>query len=346
MKTCFLILHYNEIELTKRAVDSIVAMEYSEDNDKPVIVIVDNCSPNGSADDLLRLYAHGAGKSGTGNLATSTIAPAAVNEVTLQGNNSVRYAKGICNETDVHIILNGENGGFAKGNNIGYRFIKENLNVDFVVALNNDIVFTQIDFPKRLEEVYKNSEPRFYLAGPDVYTPHIRSHISPLSEAVRTREDTENMINVNLDRISQCGKKWSFVSYTRYLQDKYQGSRLLKIYNSMRKSEYDGALPHDKAAYGCTLNGACLIFDKRYIEENDVLFEERTFLYAEEDFLSYRLSKAGKAIRYCPELVTDHVGQGSSGYTSVNYRQYCDKNIKSCKAVNDALKTYIDYIGQ
>lgn len=305
MKVCFLILHYNEIKLTDRAVQSILAMNGSNE-DKP-IVIVDNCSPNGSGEELLKMYS---------------------------------------DKKNIKVILNKENGGFAKGNNIGYKYIRENLDVDFVVALNNDISFPQKDFMEILYRVYngESEERRFYLAGPDVWTPNIRSHISPLDAKYKDEADVKKRFDLISQNIETYRCHFDFKTYTRFIQDKYQGKAILNLYNKLRKGEYDGATPHDEVSYDCVLNGACLIFDRRYVEEYDYLFAEETFLYAEEDFLTYRLIKDEKPIRYCPELKVDHVGQGSSGFGGMAYRRYCEKNIQTQERCRESFEKYLKYI--
>lgn len=324
MKTVFLILHYNEIELTCKAVDSILAISEVTEGDRE-IVIVDNCSPNGSGKELGLQYFAG--------------------RMNAQFESLTCYESVISDEAGckipIHLILNTENGGFSKGNNIGYRYIKEKIKADFIVALNNDITFPQKDFTKRLADIYEKEADGFYLAGPDVYTPHIRSHISPLFAGVRGLADTDKRIEAADAGIKEFESGGSFTLYTRYIQEKYQSSPLLKIYNKLRSgSQYDGATAHDKVAYNCVLNGACLIVDKRYIEENEFLFDEKTFLYAEEDFITLRLVKQGKTIRYCPELIVDHVGQGSSGYKNVGFKEFCNKNANSYKKIREAFLIY------
>lgn len=327
MRFGFIILHYNNIELTRKAIESVrgldrdVCMEKSStekvnegsDSDFSIrcnvdIVVVDNGSPNGTGEVLQREYKDADG---------------------------------------VHVILTGENTGFSKGNNVGFRYIKEMSGeaFDFVIELNNDITFPQKDFLAKLVSVYEASEPKFYVAGPDVYTPHIRSHISPLYSGVRGRKEAEDAINV-LEKINDDFRAGvTFANYTRYLQEKYQGTGLLKLYNKLRSGEYDGASPHDKPMYDCVLNGACLIFDKRFVAENDFLFEEKTFLYVEEDFLTKRLISAGKCTRYCPELIVDHVGQGSSSFGGMNYKAYVEKNTSTNERVIESWKIYINSLG-
>lgn len=317
MNFAFLILHYNEIELTEAAIESIKTLSGIEEDTSVIagdechvdIIVVDNGSPNKTGEVLAAKY---------------------------EGDKQVK------------VLLEVENGGFAKGNNAGFRYIKSLSEADdkeipdFLIALNNDITFPQKDFLKKLTEVYEASSPRFYVAGPDVYTPHIRSHISPLYPTVRKKEEAFDAIIV-LEKINEAFQKGiSVANYTRFLQEKYQSSGLLKLYNKLRKSEYDAGALHDKPLYDCVLNGACLIFDKRYIEENDFLFEEKTFLYVEEDFLTKRLTDQGKAIRYCPELVVSHVGQGSSGFNRMSYKEYVKKNIATNRRVIESWKTYIE----
>lgn len=323
MKVCFLILHYNEIELTKKAVKSILDMNSICMGDRE-IVIVDNCSPNNTGVEIVNTYGAQAGNDKEPK----------DYRVVLSGDDS--------SKVNLHIILNTENGGFSKGNNVGYTYIKNHIDCDFIVALNNDITFPQKDFVKILYEVYEKEENGFYLAGPDVYTPHIRSHISPLSKKVRDKEDTIAKIATLDELISSYESGFTPAMYFRYIQEKYQDTAILKFYNKIRSnSQYSGATPFDKVAYGCVLNGACIIVDRRYIEENDVLFEEKTFLYAEEDFITLRLIKQGKTIRYCPELVADHVGQGSAGFNRVTYRQFNQKNADNHRKIKKAFETYL-----
>ncbi|MEI3381493.1 MAG: glycosyltransferase [Dorea sp.] len=80
------------------------------------IVIVDNASPNGSGQVLLDEYAS-------------------------------------CPE--IKVILNPENSGFAKGNNLGVKWVREHKKPEFTVVLNNDVEILQEDFCKRIGEIYE-----------------------------------------------------------------------------------------------------------------------------------------------------------------------------------------------
>lgn len=114
-KFVFVILHYYTIEDTIKCVESIQKLDNSQKID---IVIVDNCSPNKSGKELLKIY------------------------------------KDINN---IHLILLEKNLGFANGNNKGFEYAKKNLNADFVILCNNDTCVLQKDFMKRISEKYENT---------------------------------------------------------------------------------------------------------------------------------------------------------------------------------------------
>ena len=65
------------------------------------------------------------------------------------------------------LIKNNKNYGFAEGNNIGMRFILNNLNSDYVLLLNNDTV-VDTDFLDELVKVAE-SEEKIGIVGPKVY---------------------------------------------------------------------------------------------------------------------------------------------------------------------------------
>ena len=102
---CYVILHYQDINITKKSVYSLLKSTVDSK-----IIIVDNCSPNGSG-------------------------------VTLE--------RELSNEERVTVILNPHNDGFARGNNLGYKFAKEEYNPDIIVVMNNDIIISDSMFEKR-----------------------------------------------------------------------------------------------------------------------------------------------------------------------------------------------------
>lgn len=103
MNFAFVILHYNVIAETITCIKSIK----ERIQDSVGIVVVDNCSPNGSGKELFEQYKE---------------------------------------DNQVTVLLSKKNLGFANGNNMGIRYAREKLNADFVVVLNNDTYLVQDDF--------------------------------------------------------------------------------------------------------------------------------------------------------------------------------------------------------
>lgn len=110
----FVILHYNTLEDTILCVDSIKKNVNSTYN----IVIVDNCSPNGSGKLIKEKY---------------------------------------CNDVDIHVILSERNEGFARGNNIGFLFAKEKLHPKYIILMNNDTKLLNNSFCSLVENEYSKS---------------------------------------------------------------------------------------------------------------------------------------------------------------------------------------------
>ena len=106
---CFVILHYMALDETIQCVESILN---NIEGEKKVIV-VDNCSPNGTLADLQARY---------------ETAP------------------------DVDVLGTGSNLGFARGNNFGYQYAVQRYAPDFAVVMNNDMEITQSDFIAQMEK--------------------------------------------------------------------------------------------------------------------------------------------------------------------------------------------------
>ncbi len=66
----------------------------------------------------------------------------------------------------VTVILNNENSGFARGNNVGYRYAKAILKAYFIILINNDTIIKQNDFIDKIINTYK--ETKYYVLGPNI----------------------------------------------------------------------------------------------------------------------------------------------------------------------------------
>ena len=168
----------------------------------------------------------------------------------------------------VNIIINDENVGFAKGNNIGFRYAKNQLNADFIILLNNDTVITQHEFIINLIESYKKNN--FYICGPNIVSRVDKSKQNPIKKEFYSIKDVKKrIIKLYLLKILSIFN----------IDEKGQ-----KLYFKIKKRKViDKSVDKDK---DFKLHGCCLVFSKLYINKYEGLYDE-TFMYGEEDILKY-----------------------------------------------------------
>jgi len=131
-KIAFIILHYQTLDETIKCIESI---KNRIDTENYEIIIVDNCSPNGSGKILYDKY----------------------NEIE-------RY----------HVLLNEKNLGFSAGNNIGFRHAKK-IKCDFIAMINNDTCLITDNFFSTIINEYQKSQfsvmgPKILLKNNEVCT--------------------------------------------------------------------------------------------------------------------------------------------------------------------------------
>jgi GT2 family glycosyltransferase len=195
----------------------------------------------------------------------------------------------------VKIIILNKNLGFSRGNNIGYKYLKQK-QCDFIILLNNDVYITQKLFIDYLEEDYENMQ--FDVMGPLIYDG---------SHNVSTKYPQKPLHNT----------KWSV-----YLG---QAVCLLKLVLSFFSIDvwienmifqlqhvHDNLSPLEKQI-NVQISGCCIIFARGYIQKFDGL-NENTFFYLEEEVLYARIVKNHMSIVYNPRIEVIHLGEVSTNY--------------------------------
>lgn len=297
---CFLILHYINIELTVKTIESILNLQ---DFENSKIVVVDNGSPNSSGSVLEEKYKE---------------------------------------EKQVHIVLSSVNLGFSKGNNLGFWYIKNNFLPEFVIVINNDILFPQKEFIRRIKELYL--EEPFWVAGPDILVTQRIYHSSPLYDGPFDREKSEAYIARWEIEKGMFSKMFSLWAFKYYIRDRYADCFFLKKFFLLRRFFQKSIKKYEVRRKNVVLQGACLIFDKRYCEKNKNLFLPLTFMYAEENILTRYCINNNWEIRYFPEIQVWHKEEGSSQYYKISYRKYCEKRIVKLCRLQEAYKIYIEQL--
>ena len=225
------------------------------------------------------------------------------------------------------LIINDENLGFAKANNIGCKYAVDKYKPDFLCVINNDIVINQKDFIKEIEKCYK--ETKFDFLGPKIITDGGES-VNPFP-VYSTLEEVEEKIKYHEKLI----KIYNNVILRNLLKVYMRVKRIFKKPLHVENGE--------ESKYDVALHGCALIFSKKYYQKyKDVLYNE-TFLYHEEEFLNYRKNRDNLISYYDSNLELFHK-EGSSlneSFKNQNYQKLIFRNkeiLRSLKLLRDIMK--------
>lgn len=281
-KFAFLILHYNNIDETKKCINSIQE-KCKEKNYE--IVIVDNFSSNGSGAEVKKIY-------------EST--------------------------KNIHVILNKENLGFARGNNVGFKYIKENIKPDYIIMCNNDTYLLQENFCDLIELEYNKN--LFAIMGPKILLPNNKI----------------NYYSVDLSNINKYKIRILKYKLNLFILKCPLYNILKKIKNMISKKNKQEVNLNVEMSYSenIILHGCFLVFSRKYIDLFDGI-DDRTFLYGEEQLLYLRAKKNNLKTIYNPEIIIFHNEHSSTESNADSRRKkifYYENSLKSMKIVLEELK--------
>lgn len=270
MNFTFVILHYMVYKDTIECVKSILENVESDTDHQYQIVVVDNGSTN----------------------------------------NSISIMRDELKSDKVYFIKNDENMGFARGNNIGFRYAKEVLHSDYIALLNNDTLIKQTNWLFASEELYNTYH--YAALGPDIITAD-GDHQNPFYPG-----------DINVKGLRRTRKKQQFKLMLTILHL----DALFRNSKPYKKQKY---ISED--ALNVYLHGACLIFSKDYIEMFDGLCE-RTFLYMEEEILKLYLDANKLVSLYSPKIkiyhkedvVTNAVAKNTREKSIAKYRYWIESS--------------------
>jgi len=231
----------------------------------------------------------------------------------------------------VHVILNDENLGFAKGNNIGYEFGRQ-FNPDFIVVMNNDVLIDDVDFLSKIETIY--NDDGFAVLGPDIFNPKTGKHQNPLYLKGNSRENVIKMRN-NLEKGLN---NFSLFYYkTKLLTPVKRLIKKILFPQKSRRSNIDWTQSYENPV----LQGACYIFSKEFISIRDYAFYPETFLYFEEDILHLQCQQQGLKMLYWPEIRVNHLEDVSTNMilkTDLEKEKMKSQNL--IQSMNEFIKLY------
>lgn len=228
-----------------------------------------------------------------------------IDKVVLIDNNSNDNFDEFINEINngkIKYIKNTSNSGYATGNNIGLKYLK-NIGCKYAFIANPDVVFEYNTIKEILE----------FLENNDKYG---------VTSCVRTQNGTKNT-----------GQFWTIPTYTETLFEsifigrKYQSKKNKIISNKKveeSKERYIDVEVVGGAFFGCNLE---------IMQEVDYL-DEGTFLWYEENILSFKLRKNGYKVALLKTCTYEHNHKkgrpGNPMFKTFieSKRHYCKKYIK------------------
>lgn len=192
---------------------------------------------------------------------------------------------------DIFLVENSDNLGFAKGNNVGIKFLREK-RCDFVFVLNNDTLLTSKSTLKELLNMY---DPSIGL-------------INPACEGFNGEFQEPY-------RLSQGDMKRDYIqALTLTVWQIFKG--IFNIDYSIHKHKDKQFVPNE---YKYIIQGNAYILTPSFFENYNQIFPE-TFLYFEELYLLWYLQKAGLRTVYNEKVIIKHKEAGNSEKTSHGYK--------------------------
>ena len=250
----FVILHYKDIEVTDRCVRSILQMDDPENRIR--ILIVDN-----------------------------DIGEKQEKRQQLQS----RYGQ----DSRITVLPIMENGGFSYANNKGYRLVREQEEISYIIVLNNDIEFPQKNFLELLDKSYEQHP--CHILGPDIIRQGTGEHQNPMDTRLRTREEAQFTVRMNRLALKFYPVLYPLVSWKLNREEK------VRLQQKAENETFYQTVQENIVPFG-----ACLIFTPEFVKQEVVAFTPETQFFYEEYILTGRCRKKGYRIVYDPALQAYH----------------------------------------
>lgn len=226
-----------------------------------LIVIVDNGSTNGSGKALERKYSDNA---------------------------------------KIKLLFNKKNLGFAKGNNVGFRYAKYKLKSDFIVMINNDTIIKQDKFLENIIEEY-NYE-KFHILGPDILSTKDGIHQNPRRITLQNEKELRFLVKFYRIKI--------FLNF--FLLDDVLEKAKKRIFKTTWVKTGDNVTPTWKEKKeNAKLHGSALIFSPDFISNYEGLNPD-TFMHSEEAILYFIVKRDNLRTIYTPAVKILHKEDSST----------------------------------
>lgn len=192
------------------------------------------------------------------------------------------------NTDRVAILLNQTNLGFARGNNVGIQYAKEVLKADFVCCINNDTIMTDRGFVSKTVSEFLYSSAA--VIGPQIICSN--GMVQKVERDLKSAEQYEEFIlMIEGKRQPHQSRFKNFMEQSKFLMFLHE-----KIY----------CMIYEKRMQNIILHGCCLTFTPKFFEKLNG-FNEKTFLFAEEELLFLALKRNQLISVYNPKIKIKHL---------------------------------------
>lgn len=207
-----------------------------------------------------------------------------------------------CHDEDITVIINDENWGFAKGNNIGYAYARDHLKADIIAVINSDVIIRDKQILQKLVCFSKENKDVSILA-PDIVTP-LEFHQNPyLKRYIPTEEQKIIILRKTIGQILYS------IPVINVMILKKTSKKKSDWRKHKEENQLENIIPH----------GAAVIYLPEWTHNESFAFREGTFLFVEEEILYDYCHFNNKKIVYDPSFVIFHMEDASQNYVSVNH---------------------------
>ena len=219
-------------------------------------------------------------------------------------------------DINIRLVSTSCNLGFAKGNNVGIEIARNEFNPEFIAVMNNDICILQKNPDNIIKNIYMNTP--FAVMGPMVLTNDGRYDSNPKGNHILSKDETYRAIK----------RAKRILTFNRFsLGSAYLKLETLK--NNLRKSNKShGYKKHTQLQHGHILHGCFLVFSREYFKYFKG-FDDRTFLYMEEEILYKHVCDKNLEMIYSPELIVFHKEDASTNSLYKKSKEKLDFVIKN-----------------
>lgn len=197
----------------------------------------------------------------------------------------------------VILLSTKSNLGFARGNNFGIDYVRNNFDAKYICCLNNDTLIEQIDFYKQINHIFKRTNAA--VIGPCVHVED--GSIQQFTHYLESRDYYVRLLE-KFERIRRMNYRDPLIERIKKSIIKNKVGMLLYHYrHGINDKDY-----YDKEQKNVVLQGCCLIFTPVFFSRLNGFCSE-TFLYFEEQILTADILKAGLVNIYTPKISIRHL---------------------------------------